>query len=28
MNQMHEIDYQIHGDAMQFVEIESGLAGW
>jgi len=22
MNQMHEIDYQIHGDAMQFVEIE------
>src|SRR6266576_3500751 len=22
MNPMHEIDYQIHGDAMQFVEIE------
>jgi uncharacterized protein (TIGR00266 family) len=22
MNTMHEIDYQIHGDAMQFVEIE------
>ncbi len=22
MNAMHEIDYQIHGDAMQFVEIE------
>src|SRR2546421_8911598 len=22
MNQMHEIDYEIHGDAMQFVEIE------
>jgi uncharacterized protein (TIGR00266 family) len=22
MNKMHEIDYQIHGDAMQFVEIE------
>src|ERR1044072_7303872 len=22
MNQMHEIDYFIHGDAMQFVEIE------
>ena len=22
MNQMHEIDYQIHGDAMQYVEIE------
>jgi uncharacterized protein (TIGR00266 family) len=22
MNQMHEIDYHIHGDAMQFVEIE------
>ena len=22
MNRMHEIDYQIHGDAMQFVEIE------
>jgi uncharacterized protein (TIGR00266 family) len=22
MNQMHEIDYKIHGDAMQFVEIE------
>ena len=22
MNQMHEIDYQIHGDDMQFVEIE------
>ena len=22
MTQMHEIDYEIHGDAMQFVEIE------
>lgn len=22
MNAMHEIDYQVHGDAMQFVEIE------
>lgn len=22
MNQMHEIDYEIHGDAMQYVEIE------
>src|SRR6187431_2246468 len=22
MNAMHEIDYQIHGDAMQFVKIE------
>ena len=22
MNAMHEIDYQIHGDDMQFVEIE------
>ena len=22
MNPMHEIDYEIHGDAMQFVEIE------
>ena len=22
MNAMHEIDYQIHGDAMQYVEIE------
>jgi uncharacterized protein (TIGR00266 family) len=22
MNAMHEIDYQIHGDAMQFVEVE------
>ena len=22
MNKMHEIDYQVHGDAMQFVEIE------
>jgi uncharacterized protein (TIGR00266 family) len=22
MNKMHEIDYEIHGDAMQFVEIE------
>jgi len=22
MNEMHEIDYQIHGDAMQYVEIE------
>jgi uncharacterized protein (TIGR00266 family) len=22
MNKMHEIDYQIHGDAMQYVEIE------
>ena len=22
MNLMHEIDYEIHGDAMQFVEIE------
>ena len=22
MNQMHEIDYKIHGDDMQFVEVE------
>ncbi len=22
MNQMHEVDYKIHGDDMQFVEIE------
>src|SRR6187401_2371825 len=22
MNAMHEVDYEIHGDAMQFVEIE------
>src|SRR4249919_1407835 len=22
MNAMHEIDYEVHGDAMQFVEIE------
>src|SRR6187399_795867 len=22
MNQMHEIDYEVHGDAMQFVEVE------
>src|SRR4249919_1310057 len=22
MNAMHEIDYEVHGDAMQFVEVE------
>ncbi|MEJ5239352.1 MAG: AIM24 family protein, partial [Limisphaera sp.] len=22
MNRMHEIDYQIHGQAMQYVEVE------